>query len=82
MWSEIGMANVVARRAAVEDRLTEDFSPAWCRIATDLDDRLGLTPKGLAQLRWSIAPWRNEAADAADDMPPVTPIRDRVRVIG
>lgn len=52
---DAGSLFMVARRAlledevdAVENRLTVQ------REMRELDDRLGLTPKGLAQLRWKI----------------------------
>jgi len=52
-WST-GDLYVVARRALLEDLLVEDAGGAPAREARQLDDRLGLTPKGLAQLRWVI----------------------------
>ena len=50
-WS-IGDLPFIARRAALEDE--PDLNPTWHRVMTDMDDRLGLTPKGLAALRWKI----------------------------
>lgn len=56
-WSD-GDLFTVARRAVLEDLLpsaeTAQERIAYLRAATDLDDRLGLTPKGLAALRWKI----------------------------
>lgn len=56
-WSD-GDLFTVARRAQLEDLTpsaeTAQERIAYLRAATDLDDRLGLTPKGLAALRWKI----------------------------
>lgn len=56
-WSA-GHAVAIARRAVLEDVLVGAEEPkdklAVAREARELDDRLGLTPKGMAQLRWEI----------------------------
>jgi hypothetical protein len=56
-WSD-GDLFVVARRALLEDDLTQ-VDPGQARLQVmremrELDDRLGLTAKGLAALRWKI----------------------------
>jgi hypothetical protein len=50
-WSD-GDAYFVARRAELEDH--PERNPTIHRVMTDMDDRLGLTPKGMAALRWKI----------------------------
>jgi len=63
-------APVVARRAVLED----DFAAApdvrerlqVAREIRELDDRLGLTPKGMAALRWKIV-GEHETAPAPGD---------------
>lgn len=53
-WSE-GDLVTLARRARLEDVLCDDpANMAVSREARELDDRFGLTPKGMAQLRWKI----------------------------
>jgi hypothetical protein len=60
-WSD-GDAYFVARRARLED--TEQTQPV-VREMREMDDRLGLTPKGLAALRWKIVePDEGEKAGA------------------
>jgi len=41
---------------------SEEQTPIVIREMREMDDRLGLTPKGLAALRWKIVP--------DDDLPP------------
>lgn len=56
-WDEVGHLYVVARRAQLEDLLAKvapDKALGLHREMREIDDRLGLTPKGLAQLRWQI----------------------------
>lgn len=58
------VAPLVARRAALEDQWNgtfkdkngEEITPpaSLMKSVLDLDDRLGLSPKALAMLRWSI----------------------------
>jgi len=65
-------APVVARRAGLED----DFASApdlKTRLALakelrELDDRLGLTPKGMAALRWRIVDERKTDPAAVDEL--------------
>ncbi|MGD9754564.1 MAG: hypothetical protein AB7W59_26535 [Acidimicrobiia bacterium] len=53
-WS-VGDVVALARRARLEDVLAGDPSNmAVSREARELDDRFGLTPKGMAALRWKI----------------------------
>lgn len=55
-WDD-GALFVVARRAKMEDivaGLEPGESLAAIRETRELDDRLGLSPKGLAALRWKI----------------------------
>jgi len=51
-WSD-GDAYFVARRGRLED---EEQTQPVVREMREMDDRLGLTPKGLAALRWKIVP--------------------------
>lgn len=44
-----------------------------CREMRELDDRLGLTPKAMAQLRWRIGDPGEESAEQAGNV--VTPAR-------
>lgn len=60
---------VTGRRAVLEDLVAaggplKEVSPL-IREMRELDDRLGLTPKGLAQLRWKIVDEQAEAAEQA-----------------
>lgn len=60
-WSD-GDLVTLARRARLEDVLGEDpANMAVSREARELDDRFGLTPKGMAALRWKIV------ADTVDE---------------
>lgn len=56
--TNVGMEAFVARRAMLEDDLAATDTPtvrsAILREMREMDDRLGLTPKGMAQLRWQI----------------------------
>ena len=58
-WTD-GMEAIVARRAQIEDALAGrergDPMSALLQRALDMDRQLGLTPKAMAELRWSIAP--------------------------
>lgn len=53
---DAGSLYVVARRARLQDLLESDgeVNAAMAREIRELDDRLGLTPKALAALRWKI----------------------------
>lgn len=54
---DAGSVSVVARRASLEDRFAaadERSVAAISRAMEPLENRLGLTPKGLAELRWKI----------------------------
>lgn len=70
-WDD-GVLFTVARRAGLEDLLcvssSNEFSGPVFRLATELDDRLGLTPKAMAQLRWKIV----------DDVTPVEVVAPEV----
>lgn len=61
-WGE-SARYVVARRALLEDLLKDEvLAPEKAlREMRELDDRLGLTPKSMEQLRWKIV------VDAVDD---------------
>lgn len=56
--TSVGMESSVAHRASLEDDLsTADTVPARLsilKLMNDLDNQLGLTPKGMAALRWKI----------------------------
>lgn len=57
-WSD-GDLYVIARRAQLEDDLDAARAEgvpigSLSKAATELEDRLGLTPKAMAALRWSI----------------------------
>ena len=68
-WS-VGDLYFVARRARMEDR--EEMGPTVEREMRECDDRLGLTPKGMAALRWSIIPESipagMDSSDASSDV--------------
>jgi hypothetical protein len=62
--TSVGMEATVARRAQLEDMLADTENPASIhRLIAPLDKDLGLTPKGMADLRWKIV----------DDTPAVEP---------
>ena len=61
-WSS-GDMQFLARRAQAQAESIEDRNPTWHRLLNEMDDRLGLTPKGLAALRWKIV--ADEAEPAA-----------------
>lgn len=62
------MAYVVARRAVLEDSLKDEFAVATLREMRELDDRLGLTPKSMAQLRWKIVAAVADVVPEADEV--------------
>jgi hypothetical protein len=78
-----GMEQLVERRARLEDRQTTDISTrdelALQRQMLDIDDRLGLTPKGMAALRWRIVadPEPAGAAGTQQGVTDLTEERDR-----
>jgi len=76
-----GHEGVVARRASLEDALAEsDGAPlALLREVRELDDRLGLTPKAMAQLRWTIGE-ADEKPEVERDGKVLTPERWRKAV--
>lgn len=77
-WDESADVVVVARRAMLEDRLADpDAGAALFGQATQLDDRLGLTPKARAQLRWRVAGEAVGVEVAESDGVVVTPDRWR-----
>lgn len=53
---DAGSVYAVARRAQLEDDLADERTAPRLRESRELEDRLGLTPKGLAALRWKIIP--------------------------
>jgi hypothetical protein len=70
-WSA-GDLYVVARRARLEDDARTVTSEREMR---ELDDRLGLTPKGMAALRWRIV--EPAAAEGVAPDPKVASLDDR-----
>jgi|GEM_PF-1887691 len=52
-WGD-GVLYTVARRAQLEELWAETRLTGWAREMRELDDRLGLTPRGRANLRWEI----------------------------
>lgn len=81
-WAD-GMQVVIARRAFLEDVLASAADTreklAVAREARELDDRLGLTPKAMAALRWSIAP--DEVGDARKERTTKKAGRPRLRAV-
>jgi hypothetical protein len=76
-WSP-GDLYVVARRARLED---DEQTSATLREARELDDRLGLTPKGMGALRWRIV--EKPAADAPVPAATVSDLAERrARIAG
>ena len=49
-----GMEVAVARRAELEDLWSETKDTRYLGELRQLEDRLGLTPRAMAQLRWTI----------------------------
>jgi len=70
----MGMEPVIARRATLEDELAvmelaDGLSRSRVmREMRELDDRLGLTPKGLASLRWRIVTTDADEVSDADEV--------------
>lgn len=66
----VGFESIVARRASLEDDFVraDDYRGrlAVMREMRELDDRLGLSPKGMAALRWTIVDDRGDTAAASD----------------
>lgn len=76
-----GQETFIARRASLEDVLvaTDPDSArytALCREMREMEDRLGLTPKGMAALRWKIIA-DPEARISEEDAANVTSITER-----
>jgi len=65
-WSK-GDLYVTARRAQLEDAMAESAPASILREARELDDRLGLSPKGMAALRWVIIDAEAAEAEAPPD---------------
>ena len=78
----VGMESIVARRAALEDMLGgETAALPLMKEMREIDDRLGLTPKGMANLRWKIV--ADEAPAVESDKPAagvtrIDSLRDRL----
>lgn len=53
-WDE-GSLYFVARRAQLEDAHAEELKGTVLKEMRELDNRLGLNPKAMGELRWSIA---------------------------
>jgi len=60
----------VARRAQLEERFAESGDVKLLPEMRQLDDRLGLSPKAMAQLRWKIAdvPGEGERSEPDDNV--------------
>lgn len=76
-----GALYVVATRAQLEDALAavqpDDARGlvAALKVITELDEQLGLGPKALAQLRWTIVPDAPDAAVQATGKPAARSLR-------
>lgn len=75
-----GHEGVVARRAMLEDMAADEPSMTLLREMRELDDRLGLTPKAMAALRWTIGEPTLEGVPAGGQV--VTPDRWRRSATG
>lgn len=79
----VGALYVVATRAQLEDALAAiELDDARGRVAalraiTELDEQLGLGPKALAQLRWTIVP----DVPAAAAVGTAAPVRRELRAV-
>lgn len=74
-WSP-GAVYSVALRASLQDLLDDpaiEVTPTLVGRCVDLDDKLGLTPKGMAALRWEIV--ADEPAQVVPDE--LAPVRER-----
>lgn len=72
-WAD-GHEATVARRAELEELWTETKGDRLLAEMRQLDDRLGLNPKAMAQLRWTI-----EQPEAEADKPADVAVADRWR---
>jgi len=73
-WSS-GDVYTLARRAGIEDIYAVEPSKAWASEMRELDDRFGLTAKGMAALRWTIVE-ADVPVETVDD-PKVSSLKDR-----
>ena len=55
-WVGGGFESTVERRAELEEQWRDDPSTNICRELLQLDDRLGLSPRAMASLRWRVVP--------------------------
>jgi hypothetical protein len=80
-WEAQGAHEFVARLVALRSEFRSTPTPALSAEMRQLEDRLGLNPKAMLQLRWRIA--ADEVADRrAPAQPAGSSARDRLRAIG
>lgn len=77
-WAELGWTRVVARYCTVL-LAAEVMAKEAMSEARQLEDRLGLTPKAMRMLLWTIAP--DEVAEKRAEAPG-TSARGRIRAVG
>src|SRR5689334_856280 len=61
---DVGSLYFVARRASLEDLNAEEFKAPVQKEMRELDNRLGLNPKAMADLRWRVADGAEEGKPA------------------
>lgn len=85
MWEKAGCVHLVARmlrmRTLLEDPMyPEDITASALSELRLIEDRLGISPKALRDLRWAIANEENES-DTEPQRPARSPRRARMRVV-
>lgn len=76
-WERLGWTRTVARYCRAMVLAEISMAPALLAQVTALEDRLGLTPKALRMLMWTIAP--DEVAEKRETS---TGARGRIRAVG
>ncbi len=76
-WEQLGWVRVVARYARIL-RAAEELHTAAMAEARQLEDRLGLTPRAMRTLLWTIT--EDEVAERRDERT-ATDVRARIRSV-
>ena len=80
-WEALGHEEFVARLVALRAAFRESQSPRVSAEMRQLEDRLGLNPKSMMQLRWRIVADEVQARRQPVDIPGSS-ARDRLRSVG